>query len=46
MPPPSRPVKIRHKKMTVKCGRIDFMFLGPFSTHLLDPLMRWTVIII
>ena len=28
MAPPA-PVKISHKKMAAKFGRIDFMFLGP-----------------
>ena len=27
--PPPDPVKISHKKMATKGGRIDFMFLGP-----------------
>ena len=39
MAPPC-PVKIGHKKMAAKGGRIDFMFLGPPSlTRPLDPLL-------
>ena len=32
-PPPRRPVKISHKKMVTKGGRIDFMFLAPPLPH-------------
>ena len=35
--PTPGPIKISHKKMTAKGGRIDFMFFGPFPTWPLDP---------
>ena len=37
--PPPGPVKIGHKKMATKGGRIDFMFLAPPLTRPLDPLL-------
>ena len=36
---PPGPVKISHKKMAAKSGRIDFMFLAPLFTWPLDPLL-------